>query len=448
MTDQSPFESREINPVKIEPTGRNQPIKPAPEQNKTSFFTNTKEKVSSFIKYRRLKVKEYFGQLNQEEFDELLSVDFQDQLKDNPPIEGVFSAEKELARIKSLPKEQKREALTSFKENLAKQQEALANCRVFIERYIEFNNDVPREKLVVLIEQFGTQYGFTDAQKQTAEKLIDGYYENRRRVLEIRKQYPDNVALVSELSGVEFDSTAQFDVSIGPMSIDIVTDGLNTNRIYRRSKDVMTKHPHGGFASLSRHKQSVLFTVINKSKPLEGRLFRKAALIHEHEHEKNRLFRASFDRQVDPHEKNAILTQYEYENEPETKKELLEAYFRLRRQEAFQRVKDELISIKKDKTPFPFRYEIFFMKGSPYDYLAPLRNWDRKKNDPLWKETTKRILVDDYERILRQAFSAFHSLEKKGKYTTDETITMFTDKPLPDWPKTARRLLDHKNSVL
>ena len=63
----------------------------------------------TFAKHKSLKVKEYSGELNQKEFDELLSLDFQEQLQDNPPIEGVFSPEAELARIRSLPKEQKRE---------------------------------------------------------------------------------------------------------------------------------------------------------------------------------------------------------------------------------------------------------------------------------------------------------------------------------------------------
>src|SRR3989344_5186789 len=163
--------------------------------------------------YKESKVKEYIGKLDQKAFDNLLYLDFQEQLRDNLPIERVFSPEDELAEIKTLPREQKREALMVFKENLARQREALAACRVFVERSIEFNHDIPREKLIALIEKFGAQYGFTDTQKQTATQLIDGYYENRQNVLEIRERFPDDYQLINELTGVNFEKGELFNVS-------------------------------------------------------------------------------------------------------------------------------------------------------------------------------------------------------------------------------------------
>ena len=80
----------------------------------------------------------------------------------------------------------------------------MAACRISIERTIEFNHDVPRERLVRLVEQFSAPYGFDDKQKQIIEQLIDGYYENRQKVLEIRQQFTNNRELVNELTGVNF----------------------------------------------------------------------------------------------------------------------------------------------------------------------------------------------------------------------------------------------------
>jgi len=402
-----------------------------------------KEKLSIYLKHKGLKIKEYLGQLNQEDFDKLLEFDFKEQLKDIPPIEGIFSPEEELAKIKSLPKKQKRKALATFKENLAQQSEALAVCRVFLERSIEFNHDVLREKLIELVEKFGAKYGFDSHQRQILEQLIDGYFENRRRVLNIRKEHTDNASLVSELSGLDFNGIAKFDVSIGPMSVDITTDGLNANRIYLKSMDVVAKLIHVGFAARSSHKKPIFYTVTNKSNIIEGRLLRGGTLIHEHEHQKNRLFREIFDRQIKIEEKNMLLYQYEAEKDSQSKRQLLEAFFRLKRQEGLQHAKDEVIAMKKDKAPYG--YGFFFEKdGSPYDYLAHVRDWKKKKNDTLWQEVAKKVLVDEYRKIFESAVSSFDRLEKEAGYTRDEIIALFADKSLPEWPKTATRMLEHK----
>jgi hypothetical protein len=69
--------------------------KPAEE-----VVSGVREKLSSEIRHRTLKVKEYFGKLNQEEFDELLSFDFSTHLKENPPIGDVFSSQEELAKLR------------------------------------------------------------------------------------------------------------------------------------------------------------------------------------------------------------------------------------------------------------------------------------------------------------------------------------------------------------
>jgi hypothetical protein len=186
-----------------------------------------KEKIGAFLRYKKLKIKEYSGKLNQNEFDELLMLDLQDQLRDNPPIKEVFSPAEELSKIRKAPKGEKRELLSIFKENLMRQREALANCRVFIERSIEFNHDISGEDLVRIIQYFRKEYGFTDEQRQIAEQLIDGYYENRRKVLEIREFLPDDTMLIRRLTGVQFAPTDKLDVSVGPMTIDIDTEGFN-----------------------------------------------------------------------------------------------------------------------------------------------------------------------------------------------------------------------------
>lgn len=402
-------------------------------------FEVAKEKVLSFAEYKGLKVKEYFGKLNEEEFDKLLILDFQSQLEDNPSIEGVFSPEAELAKIKSLPKDQKREAIDKFKENLAVQREALASCRVFIERCIELNHDVPREKLVGLIEKFGAQYGFTDEQKQISEGLVDGYYTNRKKVLEIRERLPENRDLVNGLTGINFDKTSKFDISTGPMSVDISCDGFDAGRIFQNSKGIMVSLPYGGFVAKSEQ-EDMFFVVLNRSWDNP-----RYILPHEREHIKNRLFREVFDKQTDPWEENLIFSQYESEQDPKLKQGLLELYFRLKRQEAFQCAKDEIIAMKKDRNPHAYTHEIFSRQdNSPYDYLSYVRDWEDKKNDLGWREMSQKVLIDEYRDTIESAVESFDNLVKQGGYTREEVIAMFADKLLPEWTKTARRLLEQK----
>ena len=429
----------------FEVSSNNQPIAECNPKQEDDFLhlkinevlERAKEKTFSLVKYKGLKIKEYFGGLSEKEFDELLAFDYQYQLQDNLPINGTFSPEEELSKIKSLSGGQKKEMIDGFKKKLAIQREALANCRIFIERCIEFNPDTPKEKLMGVVEKFGSQYGFTQEQKQTSEKLLDRYYEIRQRVLEIRKRYPNDVDLVSELSGVKFDNTAKFDVSVGPMSVDIITDAFNSRFTSENSKDFIGKNfAFGGFVDYSKHEQPIPYVVMNKN-----RSGKKYIATHEHEHQKNALFREIFDKQINQQEEYSIFSKYESEQDPELKRGLLEAYFLIKRQEGLQEAKDEIIA--RTKGEVNSSYHILFVKNSPYDYFASVIDIESKKNDALWQEMAKRILVDEYKKILENAISAFYRLGK-SKYTREEAIAIFADKFLAERPKTANRFLEQR----
>lgn len=438
----------ENRPKKVE-----QSLQPTAEQagsSSASKITETlgsaNERISANRKYKELKIKEYFGKLNQEDFDQLLDFDFQEQLKDVPPIEGVFSPEDELAKIKSLPKEQRREALATFKENLAKQREALAACRVFIERNIEFNHDVPREKLADLIEKFSEQYGFNARQKQIAEQLIDGYYENRQKVLKIRQQFADDHELVNNLTGVNLGKDEKLDVSVGPMTIDIDTNEFNSGRLFERADKPVVGFKYGGFASKSTSKAPIYYIVINTDISTwnnRNDSSGKNRLKHEYEHQKNELFRTVFEYQNAPTQ----LRGYIGEQNPETKKVILEDFLNESRAAALEKTKDEITASLYDRdlpTLQKQLEQLFFSGKGAYDYLGYLRNWEKFNDDPFYQETAQRMLVREYKIIVENALDSYAELVNKGKYPRQEAIALLTDKPLTDWPKTIRRLLEHK----
>jgi len=165
-----------------------------------------------------------------------VGLSFEDRLLESKQFGQVFSPEDELERIKGLPKKQKREEIALFKDKLRAQRIGLASCRISIERLVEIDNDVPREILVEQVKKYGDYFGFSRKQIRLFERIIDRYYLNRRRILELRRRYPDDVDLVNELTGMHFDKKTKFEVSIGPMSIDITAKGVEAGKIYSRSR--------------------------------------------------------------------------------------------------------------------------------------------------------------------------------------------------------------------
>lgn len=416
------------------------------EGNSEEVGSPFRERVTSFVEYKRLKVREYLGVLTQEEFDQLLAFDFQEQLQDTPPIEGgLFLPEDELAHIKTLPREQKKAAFTTFKEKLARQREAWAACRVFIERTITFDHDVPREKLAELIEQFRTQYSFSDEQVHIAHQLIDSYYENRQRVLEIRQEYPDDHDLVERLTRIRLGKSEKLDISVGPMSIDIATNNTNTNRLASSStKSVNTGFKRFGFYAESDDQTPICYTVINTNLLLQIATLDPAQTKtrrHEHEHRKNALFREMFEKDLPQPQ----LLAYKFERNPSRKQEALQEYFRANRIRALADAKDEITAQLCGESISTLQKKLshYFLPNGDYDYLK----WARERessNDHLYQQTAQRMLVEEYTVIIQKAVDAYAKLVKKGRYSQQEATALLTDKPLTHWPKTARRLLEQK----
>lgn len=441
-------ENESDNQPKDKPILTTEHVNPPTPPGAEHSLGNTKEKALDTSEYEALKIKEHLGQLSQEEFDRLLAFDFQEQLKETPPIEGVFFPEEELMKIKVLPREQKREALAIFKEKLARQREALAACRVHIERSITFNHNVPREKLLALTEQFYQHYGFNERQRQIIERLIDTYYENRRNVLEIRRKFPDDRELVTVLTRVNIDKNETLIVSVGPMTIDIGTDGFNTERLYKELGGKSLSSQLGGFAAKSVGKKPVFLTVINHDPRVRAILhdpIGEKTKEHEHEHQKNNLFKEIFEQQELP---GFFLPAHMEKQDPEIKKVILENFFIARRTVALNRVKDEITACSLSKPIQTLRFQLhrlfFEQEGGHLDYLAYVRNWAASKDDTIYREIAQKILVQEYQTIVENAISAFVELVNKGKYSTQEATALLTDVPLEKWPKTIRRFLEYR----
>jgi len=298
-----------------------------------------------------------------------------------PPIEGVFSTSKEVQKLWKVPREQREEAIASFKDKLARQREAWALCRTSIEELINSNPDLSREIMVKVIGKFASQYGFSPDHVKVAESLVDDYLEMRRRAVNIREKYPNDIDLINHLTGLKFTESDKkdFKVTLGPMSIEISCSGFNAGRIYERSENPVEGFTTAGFAVYNRilSFKPPYFLVVNNDYASSAPVFHAGVAPHEREHLKNFILspklydtskvRANLRQQLNRgvlgflrhqilekvlrFERNfvkEIYKQYELGKDPDKKAILLAEYMRLERETALNSVKDEIMATKSE----------------------------------------------------------------------------------------------------
>ena len=370
-------------------------------------------------------------------------MDFQDFLTETPALDHEFSPTRELSKIRQAPRNEQKAALDTYKAKLIQQRKALARCRVFVERSIEFDPDVAKEKLDQWISKFSLRYGFAPEQKEIAERTVEEYYAARSRMLTLRAQIPDDHLLASELTGISVDKDVPLHVLIGPMTIDMITDAHTASKMLVRSETADNVNGLGGLAGESEKYPGIYYTVLKKSQP-----FRRRNLAHERQHITNRLFRPFFDRKTIAAENKVLWDRYEQEEDGDIKRELLEEFLGEARGLALNKAKDEIFAMKREgglkgSPLLNLSRDILIRHGGLYDYLAPWRNFTPEKDAPLYREVANKILGKEYVKIIEKALEAFDIL-LKSSYATDEVIALLTDKTLPEWPKTARRLTEGK----
>lgn len=393
------------------------------------------------------------------------------------PIEGVFNPGEEVKKLWSVPKEQRSESISRFKETLARQRKAWALCRTSIEAQIESKPDLPRQEMVETVREFATHYGFAKNHVKVAESLIDDYLEMHRRVNEARKKYPDDVALINRLTGMKFTASdaEDFTVKVGSVSIEISCSGFNAGKIYNKSQEPAVGFDSNGFATASSDSEPVYYIVVVSDQQSTNLAWYESTVWHEREHQKNKILAPSlygkgkvrtdvriglnrgvfgflrhqigerllgFERKFD----EEVFERYKSAKDLEEKAFFLGEYMRLKREDALNRAKNEIIALKSKPAPIYSAYDVLLnQKREEYDYLASLRDWNEKKDDPLWQVTAKRVLVDEYRDVIGKAIIAFDKLRRSG-YSDAITIAMLSDKRLADWPKTVIRLTEEKQN--
>ena len=404
------------------------------------------ESISKRLSSLHLRLKEFVGRIEPEEFNRLLEHDFSMYIEGNPPLNEEFSPKHELDKLKQLPKDDKKPALDRFRKNFASQRMAMGMYQRFAERILEQDNDAPRETLINWLDRFKSMYGFDDEQTGVAVKLIDLYYETRRKTLELRKQYPNNQELIRYLTGVTLSEDEILDISIGPMAIEIETTPFNSGRLYEHTDSPVIGYRFGGFMGVSDDGE-FSYIVISNSLGRKARFLtpatRQSMLKHERTHVKNRLFREAFGIAFNYEVLGKQFNTYKAEQDSEKSVILLEDYFLSNLQALFEFTGDEILAYMSDGTVVndSFLDRMFFKKGCTYDDIFTVREYEDEKNPELYRAMAQKILKEKYEQIVREAVEALTILQKEGGYSRQEIAALVIDQPLNKWPKVVLRLL-------
>jgi hypothetical protein len=426
----------EVSPSPFQPEDVTPPVeKQGIFARAKEYVRGTKEKVYNFLRHKQLRVKEYFGHIGKEEFGELLEYDFKDELKDNTPDRREFSPMDEIKKVKALPIGGRKEALAEFHTRHHKQTIAWNSCRVFIEREIEFDNDVDRGSLMNWVEKFGDEYGFTGEQKGVAEGLIDSYFTQRKKAKEVREAHPNDLELLRRLTGVDIRKPRKLAVALGPMSIDVFVDRATFSKLYHQDKDKVVSLPYVGFATVDAEDKEVFYNVID-IESTSGKVRRKV-IEHEWEHQKNRLFREVFDIKIDSKSDRKLWRSYKEEEDPQIKKAYLRRWMVNRKLGALNRVRDEIVAMKRGGWWNTDRF--FEQDGKAYDYLSKYRGLE--KGNWQYEDMSEGVLVQEYQQDVKKGMEAVDRLEKKGKLSRDETIAMLWRKSIGQWPRAVERYL-------
>jgi hypothetical protein len=413
-----------------------------------------KGKISSFVEYKALKVKEYFGKINKSELSKLLNSDFKQELVDNPPLNGSFDPKIELEKIKSYPKDNRKQALEEYKLSLMRQREAIAVCRTFMERVINVDPDISKGELIFIFNKFKDQYGFSSEQENIFSLVIDSFIENRKNMKILRDTFSNDKDLVMHITRTHFEKDSKVDVKIGPFSFDIDANDQAASLIYTHGsvsdKNFWSNKDLNGFSTVevvsidaATKPKKVYFTVNHygldeKIQPIRGffKFFYDRTLAHEREHVKNKMFESILNNRLI--DRSGIINPDNYSTSIPTQ---IELDLRTNLYLILERVKDEVLAQVKGGQKA--RSKIFFENGF-YSNFGGYSDLTNAVFPDVWKDYIQKISIDEYESCVSKGVDSFNSLVNEGGFSRDEAIALVTDVPFKNWPKFCRRITEAK----
>ncbi len=340
-------------------------------------------------------------------------------------------------------------------EILRRQEEALVECEVFIDREFKNNPDVPFSELSGWVNTFSKDYQFNGEQVQFLQDRVDSYRKKREKFKPFWEKYKgDIVGLIKKLTGKDITSqdAGNIEIEEGPAWIIIKTNREILNKIKRgefKECDGLANQSKGGISYVAIESAAAQETRILKEESKESltkteketiESDTKEILKHESQHVVYYLKNASKEVELEKSIEET-LDQYNKEQDPAEREKKLENYLIAERSGALDRVKNEILACfhSQGLRGLKKRLGAYFLTNekSSYDYLKELR-----KTEP-YKEAIKsnpvlveRILVQEYKQLIENSFTSLFELSKKdGGYSLERAIVFLTKYDFEVWPE-------------
>ena len=397
-----------------------------------------------------------------------------------PSIPREFDAGDELKHVWKKDKKERAQAIYDIKNNIGIQREAWVNCKLFIEEILATNPDININVLQDVVARFSKKYGFSKQSIHSAQDILNKYSQLRQQTKKIRAQYPNDVDLLRLISGVKFSDADMQEVSVqvGIFGFE-VTCPAHQLSIIDGTVPEEDSYPYMGWAVIrkirtEKHPLHLLFINSSAHRTQEEE---SVTLMHEREHLSHSLLKDLFYSKKSIHEKTLqmiqrpaskfflkrlldkfsseipleekFLNRYDLTKNDEEKDFLLQEYFQWKRKWSLDKTKGEIFAILKDRSLPVYKIldEIFLSDVyDTYDFSKNLIRSSRSQSDKRWKEYSNKILIKEYQSMLRLGLVAVSRLLNSG-YSVEETIGLLTDFSIAQWPKVVRRHLESSEAV-
>ena len=410
--------------------------------------------------------------------------------KESPPekITGeieAFDPEKEIARIKSIPKQERRQFVEEFKEKFAKQKEQLAILEKTLIDTVHQNPDMPVEELIHYAKEL-SENALSPFQERTVEYLLGQYGMQREEIKIFSTLCNDNP---SRIYASIFGSPPKGNISmqLDPVSIHFRCENLEDYAgIFQHDRDIYEKlkekinNSAGVQTSVIPHfwmskKQDRIIVTAENSAAIRTKKESEKVHIHEAQHAITTFIHINtpkaeleaYSEYISAEISKAELVQLEYADFSEKQKiNLLARYFReLRKEQAEDSLISEIFSYFKEDREANKIISILLTpkaKGGLYDYFdnerqGPIKSAAREQifaisekidasYDDLIDKAAHWVFAEEYQQLVADAVTAFNALKEllieKGRFSQEATsllIAYFMHEPITKWIKNVRK---------
>ncbi|MSU54687.1 MAG: hypothetical protein EXS48_02560 [Candidatus Staskawiczbacteria bacterium] len=364
---------------------------------------------------------------------------------------------------------------SNIDELLKRQNEAVVECEVFIDRTIEqapleADSATLRADLLRWIDVFGKDYDFREEQREYLEKQIDSYLEKRNKLEAFWNEYGgDNARLIKVLVNKELsdDQLQLIAVNRDARGIAIEANQDVMNLLHQKGDVDTDSKKRGGFASYNKT-HSVHYTVVESHRAILERITKERASndkkllskkqlkqiekdakniqLHELEHVKSSQKSVARNEELEAQSKDFLLQYKALEDGAEEKERKLSDYLETEQKIALNKVKREIVSSFHNDglDGLKEKLEQKFLRGeeSRYDYFDKLR-----ESGVAGKHLEEGSeFLNKYHDTVEASVAALSRLVNKEEdgYEVEKAIVFLTNKDFEFWPQAVERMLEGK----